>query len=35
MQSAEFTEDNGNFDISDIIRVESTILLPPVSSSLT
>ena len=35
MQSAEFAEDIRNFDISDIIRVESTILLPSVSSPLT
>ena len=35
MQSAEFAEDIRNFDISDIIHVESTILLPSVGSPLT
>ena len=34
MQSAEFGEDIRNFDVSDIIRVESTILRPSASSPL-
>ena len=34
MQSAEFAEDIRNFDASDIIRVESTILIPSPCSPL-
>ena len=35
MQNAEFAEDIRNFDVSDIIRVESTILRLSASSPLT
>ena len=34
MQSAEFAEDVKNFDVSDIVSVESTILIPSTSSPL-
>ena len=34
MQSAEFAEDIRNFDVSDIVGVESTILIPSTSSPL-
>ncbi len=34
MQSAEFAEDTKDFDKSDIVGVESTILLPSTSSPL-
>jgi len=34
MQSAEFAEDVRNFDVSDIVSVESTILIPSTSSPL-
>jgi len=34
MQSAEFAEDIRGFDASDIIGVESTILMPSASSPL-
>jgi hypothetical protein len=35
MQSTEFAEDIRNFDVSDIVGVESTILIPSPSSPLT
>jgi hypothetical protein len=34
MQSAEFAEDVKNFNVSDIVSVESTILVPTTSSPL-
>src|ERR1700722_8162152 len=34
MQSTEFAEDIRNFDVSDIVGVESTILIPSTSSPL-
>ena len=34
MQSAEFAEDVRNFDVSDIVGVESTILVPSTGSPL-
>ena len=34
MQSKEFAEDIRNFDVSDIVGVESTILIPSTSSPL-
>ena len=34
MQSTEFAEDIMNFDVSDIVGVESTILIPSTSSPL-
>jgi NIPSNAP len=34
MQSKEFAEDTRNFDVSNIIGVESTILIPSASSPL-
>ena len=34
MQSTEFAEDIRNFDVSDIVAVESTILMPSRSSPL-
>ena len=34
MQSTEFADDIRNFDVSDIVRVESTILIPSTSSPL-
>jgi hypothetical protein len=34
MQSAEFADDIRNFDVSDITRVESTILVPTANSPL-
>jgi hypothetical protein len=34
MQSKEFAEDIRNFDVSDIVGVESTILIPSASSPL-
>jgi hypothetical protein len=34
MQSKEFAEDIRNFDVSDIVSVESTILVPSTSSLL-
>jgi hypothetical protein len=34
MQSKEFAEDTRNFDVSNIVGVESTILLPSTSSPL-
>jgi len=34
MQSTEFAEDIRNFDVSDIVAVESTILMPSTSSPL-
>ena len=35
MQSAEFAGDTRNFDVSGIVGVESTILIPSTSSPLT
>jgi hypothetical protein len=34
MQSEEFADDITNFDVSDIVSVESTILIPSASSPL-
>ncbi len=34
MQSTEFAEDTRDFDVSDIVDVESTILIPSTSSPL-
>ncbi len=34
MQSTEFAEDTRDFDVSDIVGVESTILIPSTSSPL-
>ena len=34
MQSKEFAEDTRNFDVSEIVSVESTILIPSASSPL-
>jgi len=34
MQSAEFSDDTRNFDVADIVGVESTILIPSTSSPL-
>ena len=34
MQSTEFAQDIRNFDVSDIVAVESTILIPSTSSPL-
>jgi hypothetical protein len=34
MQSTEFVEDIRNFDLSDIVGVESTIFIPSTSSPL-
>ena len=35
MQSAEFADDTRNFDVSGIVGVESTILIPSTGSPLT
>jgi hypothetical protein len=34
MQSTEFAEDIRDFDVSDILGVESTVLIPSTSSPL-